>query len=165
MAKASLNADKDGLTVTGVASTSISPYIGLKGDLATVGFFDGNPKDWYVTLDGKFAVSSVELGADAHARVDQTGMAVSGTFNTPISAVAMLGNITKSGVDLEGSATVTIPIVAGKEILQEVTDAAVCGYETVTDAAVCGTQTVSDGAVCGYDTVKDATRCAPERAS
>jgi hypothetical protein len=159
MAKASLNADKDGLTVTGVASTSISPYIGLKGDLATVGFFNGNPKDWYVTMDGKFAVSSVELGADAHARIDQTGMALSGTFNTPSSAIAMLGSITKAGVDLEGTATVTIPIVGGKEVLQVVTDAAVCGYETVTDAAVCGTQTVSDGAVCGYNTVKDATLC------
>jgi hypothetical protein len=159
MAQATLNADQDGLTVTGVASTSISPYIGLKGDLATVAFFDGKPKDWYITLDGKFAVSSVELGADAHARIDQTGMTVSGTFQTPISAVAMLGSITRAGVDLEGSASVTIPIVAGKDVLQEVTDAAVCGYETVTDAAVCGTQTVSDGAVCGYNTVKDATLC------
>jgi hypothetical protein len=159
MAQATLNADKDGLTVTGVASTSISPYIGLQGELATVAFFDGKPKDWYITLDGKFAVSSVELGTDAHARIDQTGMTVSGTFQTPISAVAMLGSITASGVDLEGTASVTIPIVAGKDVLQEVTDAAVCGYETVTDAAVCGTQTVSDGAVCGYNTVKDATLC------
>ncbi len=159
MAQATLNADKDGLTVTGVASTSISPYLGLQGNLATVGFFDGNPADWYVTLDGQFAVSGVQLSTDAHARLDQTGLALSGTFKTPISSVAMLGSITAAGVDVEGTATVTIPIVGGKQIVQQVTDAAVCGYETVTDAAVCGTQTVSDGAVCGYDTVKDATLC------
>jgi hypothetical protein len=159
MAQATLNADEDGLTVTGTASTSISPYIGLKGDLAAVGFFDGKPKDWYITLDGKFAVSSVELSTDAHARVDQSGMTVNGTFVTPLSSVAMLGSITKAGVDLEGSATVTIPITGGKEIVQQVTDAAVCGYETVTDATLCGSQTVANGAVCGYDTVKDATLC------
>ncbi len=159
MAKATLNADKDGLTVTGTASTSISPYIGLKGDLATVGFFNGKPQDWYVTLDGRFAVSGVELGADAHARIDQTGMFVNGKFQTPISLITLSGEITKSGVDLEGSAKVTIPIVGGKEVAQWVTDAAVCGYETVTDAAVCGSETVANGAVCGYDTVKDATLC------
>ena len=159
MAKATLNADKDGLTVTGTAQTSISPYIGLKGDLATVGFFNGNPKDWYVTLDGRFAVSGVDLSANAHARVDQQGLQVNGKFETPISLIDMTGSITQSGVDLEGTASVTIPIVGGKEVAQWVTDAAVCGYETVTDAAVCGSQTVANGAVCGYSTVKDAALC------
>jgi len=159
MVKATLNADKDGLTVTGIASTSISPYIALKGELATAAFFNGKPKDWYVTLDGRFAVSGVELSADAHARIDQRGMQVSGQFETPISLIAMSGSITEGGVDLAGEAKVTIPIVAGKEVVEWVTDAAVCGYETVTDAALCGSQTVANGALCGFDTVKDATRC------
>jgi hypothetical protein len=159
MAKATLNADQDGLTVTGTAATSISPYIGLKGELATVGFFNGHPKDWYVTLDGRFAVSGIDLSADAHARLDQQGMLVNGKFETPISLIAMSGSISKAGVDLEGSAKVTIPIVGGKEVAQWVTDAAVCGYETVTDAAVCGSQTIANGSVCGYNTVKDATLC------
>jgi len=159
MVKATLNADKDGLTVTGTAHTSISPYIALQGDLSTAGFFNGNPKDWYVTLDGRFAVGGIDLSADAHARLDQQGMQVSGKFATPISLIAMSGSITKSGVDIEGNAKVTIPIVGGKEIAQWVTDGAVCGYETVTDAAVCGSQTVANGSVCGYNTVKDATLC------
>ncbi|MET0795116.1 MAG: hypothetical protein ABW061_26595, partial [Polyangiaceae bacterium] len=159
LAQATLNADKDGLTVTGTASTSISPYIGLKGDLATVGFFNGKPKDWYVTLDGRFAVSGIDLSADAHARIDQTGMLVTGKFETPISRIDMSGNISHAGVDLEGSVKVTIPIVGGKEELQWVTDAAVCGYETVTDSALCGSQTVANGALCGYNTVKDASVC------
>jgi hypothetical protein len=87
---------------------------------------------------------------------------VSGVFATPISKVDMSGSITRAGVDLEGQAEVTIPIVAGKEIAQWVTDAAVCGYETVTDASVCGYETVKDGTKCGYDTVKDATLCGTE---
>src|SRR5262249_7226774 len=153
MAQADFNADASGVTVTGWASTSISPYIGLNGDVAVAGFFDGNPQNWYVTLDGKLSVSGVELSADAHARLDQTGLLVKGAFVTPLTSVAMSGNISKNGVDLEGTTTVTIPIVGGKQILQEVTDAAVCGYETVTDAAVCGSQTVADGAVCGYTAV------------
>ena len=159
MAKATLNADKDGLTVIGTARASISPYIGLSGDLSTVGFFNGKPKDWYVTLDGRFAVSGIDLSANAHARIDQQGMFVSGKFETPLSLIDMSGNITHAGVDLQGTAKVTIPIVAGKEVAEWVTDAAVCGYETVTDAAVCGSQTIESGSVCGYNTVKDATLC------
>jgi len=159
IARATLNADKDGLTVTGTASTSISPYISLEGDLATAGFFNGKPKDWYVTLDGRFAVSGIDLSADSHARIDRQGMRVTGKFETPISRIAMSGSISKSGVDLEGNAKVTIPIVGGKEVAQWVTDAAVCGYETVTDAAVCGSQTVANGTLCGYNTVKDASVC------
>ncbi len=110
--------------MTGIAQTSISPYIALKGDLATAGFFNGNPKDWYVTLDGRFAVSGIDLSADAHARIDQQGMLVNGKFETPISLIAMSGSISKSGVDLEGNAKATIPIVGGKEVAQWVTDAA-----------------------------------------
>ncbi|MEJ1960361.1 MAG: hypothetical protein WDO56_01910 [Gammaproteobacteria bacterium] len=159
LVKATLNADSNGLTVTGTASTSISPYLGLKGDLATVGFFNGKPKDWYVTMDGRLAVSGIDLSANAHARIDQNGMLVTGKFQTPISLIDMSGSISHAGVDLEGKATVTFPIVAGKEVLQWVTDAAVCGTETVADAAVCGSETVANGAVCGYNTVKDATLC------
>jgi hypothetical protein len=159
MAKATLNADKDGLTVTGTASTSISPYIALKGDLSAAAFFNGKPKDWYVTLDGRFAVNGIDLSADAHARIDQKGMLVNGQFETPLSLIDIAGSITKSGVDLKGNVKVTIPIVGGKEVAQWVTDAAVCGAETVTDSAVCGSQTVANGALCGYNTVKDATLC------
>ena len=159
MAQATLNADKDGLTVTGTASTSISPYLGLKGDLATAGFFDGNPANWYVTMDGRFAVSGIDLSTNAHARIDHTGMFVSGKLETPLSLIDVAGNITRDGVDLEGTAKVTIPIVAGKEVVQWVTNAAVCGTETVSDAAVCGSQTVANGTVCGYNTVKDAAVC------
>jgi hypothetical protein len=159
LAKATLNVDKDGVLVTGTASAAFSPYIGMKGDVDAVGFFNGNPKGWYVTLDGQLVVSGIDLSASAHARLDQNGMLVSGKFQTPISLIDMSGSITKSGVDLEGRAEITIPIVAGKEIAQWVTDAAVCGTEAVADAALCGTDTVQDGAKCGYDTVKDAALC------
>ncbi|HXK20779.1 MAG TPA: hypothetical protein VNG33_23370, partial [Polyangiaceae bacterium] len=159
LAKATLDVDKDGVLVTGTASASFSPYLGMQGNVDAVGYFNGNPQAWYVTLDGQLLVSGIDLSASAHARLDQNGLLVSGKFKTPISLIDMSGSITKRGVDVEGRAEVTIPIVAGKEIAQWVTDAAVCGTEAVTDAAVCGADTVKDGTKCGYDTVKDATLC------
>lgn len=162
MAKATLNVDKDGVLVTGTASAAFSPYLGLQGNVDAVGYFNGNPNGWYVTLDGRLVVSGIDLSADAHARLDRNGMQVSGKFQTPISLIDMSGSITRQGVDVEGTATVRIPIVAGKEVAQWVTDAAVCGYETVTDAAICGSETVTDGAKCGYNYVKDGTLCGSE---
>jgi len=162
MVHASLNVDKDGVLVTGTTSAAFSPYVGMKGGVDAVGYFNGHPNGWYVTLDGQLVVSGIDLSAAAHARLDRSGMQVNGVFETPISLIDISGRITKSGVDLQGHAEVTIPIVAGKEIAQWVTDAAVCGYETVTDAAVCGYDTVKDGSVCGYNTVKDATLCGTE---
>lgn len=159
LAKATLNIDKDGVLVTGTASAKFSPYLGMMGNVDAVGYFNGKPEGWYVTLDGQLVVSGIDLSSEAHARLDRNGMLVSGKFETPISLIDMAGSITKNGVDVEGTVEVTIPIVAGKEIAQWVTDAAVCGYEAVTDAAICGSDVVQDGAKCGYNTVKDATLC------
>lgn len=159
LAQATLNIDKDGVLVTGTASASFSPYLGMQGNVDAVGYFNGNPKGWYVTLDGQLVVSGIDLSSSAHARLDQNGMLVSGKFQTPISLIDMAGSITKNGVDIEGRAEVTIPIVAGKEVAQWVTDATVCGVEAVTDAAICGSDIVQNGAKCGFNTVKDATLC------
>lgn len=159
LAKATLDIDKEGVLVTGTASASFSPYLGLQGNVDAIGYFNGRPEGWYVTLDGRLVVSGIDLSADAHARLDRNGMLVSGMFETPISLIEMEGSITSAGVDLRGHAEVSIPIVAGKEIAQWVTDAAVCGYETVTDAAVCGSEVVTDGAKCGFNYVKDGSQC------
>jgi len=162
MAQATLEIDQDGVLVTGTASAAFSPYVGMKGSVDAAGYFNGHPNGWYVTLDGQLVVSGIDLSAAAHARLDQSGMLVSGVFETPLSLIDMSGRIDRAGVNLEGRAEVTIPIVTGKEIARWVTDAAVCGYETVTDAAVCGYETVKDGSICGYNTVKDATLCGTE---
>lgn len=159
MAKATLNIDKDGVLVTGTASAAFSPYLGLQGDVDAVGYFNGHPSGWYVTLDGQLVVSGIDLSTTAHARLDKNGMLVNGKFQTPLSLIDMSGSITRAGVDVEGHAEITIPIVAGKDVAQWVTDKAVCGTEAVTDSAICGADTLKDGSKCGYDTVKDATLC------
>jgi hypothetical protein len=159
LAKATLNIDKDGVTVTGTASAAFSPYVGMMGNVDAVGYFNGHPNGWYVTLDGRLVVSGIDLSTEAHARLDKNGMLINGKFQTPISLIDMTGSITKSGVDIEGHAEITIPIVAGKDVAQWVTDKTLCGTEAVADAAVCGADTVQNGAKCGYNTVTSAAQC------
>lgn len=159
MVQASLHADRKGVLLTGKAATTLSPGLGLNGDVDAEAFFNGNPNDWYVTLDGQLAVKGIDLSANAHAKLNKDGLFVSGKMSTPISLIEMSGNITSAGVDLTGHAEVEIPIVAGKEVAQWVTDKAVCGAEVITDAAVCGYQTVTSGAQCGVKAVTSVAQC------
>ena len=159
MAQVNLDINKDGVLVKGQADASFSPLIGLNGSATAEAFFNGAPGDWYVKMDGNMTVKGINLSATAHAELSKNGIFMAGKMTTPISSVDMSGSITSAGVDLSGSATVTIPIVAGKEVAQWVTDAAVCGYETVTDAAVCGYQTVTSAAKCGTQAVTSAALC------
>jgi hypothetical protein len=159
MATATLRADSTGVNVTGTASGSFSPYVGLNGNVNVAGFFDGAPADWHVTLDGDLSVSSIDLSAAAHAQIDATGMSVNGSYTTPLTTVAMTGSVTGSNVDVEGTATVSIPIVAGKQVVQQIVNAAVCGYTTVTDAGTCGVQTITDAVQCGTTAVTSAAEC------
>lgn len=159
MASANLDIDKSGVLVHGTVNADFSPYLGLSGDVSAEGFFTGNPEDWFLALEGRLAVSGIDLSSNASAVLNHEGMFVQGVFSTPLAAIDMSGKITAQGVDLRGHGEVTIPIVAGKEELQWITDQAVCGTEIVTDAAVCGAQTVADGAVCGWDYVTSGTLC------
>jgi hypothetical protein len=170
VAEARLVADADGVLVNGSVNTRFSPYLGLSGDVDAEAFFNGNPDDWYVWLDGRLEVSGIDLSSNASAVLDADGLFVEGVMTTPLSRIDMSGTIDEDGVDVRGHAEVTIPIVAGKEVVQWVTDAAVCGVETVTDAATCGTTIVNDavrcgvehvtsGAQCGYSTVKSGALC------
>jgi hypothetical protein len=159
VAQASLDVDADGVLVKGTVSTRFSPYLGLSGDVDAEAFFDGNPDDWYLALDGRLEVSGIDLSSNAHALLDASGLFVEGVMTTPLSRIDMSGTITEDGVDVRGHAQATIPVVAGKEVVQWVTDAAVCGVEAVTDAAVCGTLTVTDAVRCGTDHVTSAAQC------
>ncbi len=83
VAQANLTIDNSGVLVTGTATTSFAPVVGLNGNAAVEAFFGGTSTNWYVTLDGQLAVKGIDLSADAHAKLDLTGMFVSGKFQTP----------------------------------------------------------------------------------
>jgi hypothetical protein len=101
-------------------------------------------EDFTITLDGHLVIDGIDLSADAHAEISPEGLFVNGVFVTPVARIDLSGHIDASGVALDGTAEVEIPIVAGRELVQTVTDAAVCGWETVTDASVCGTKYIED---------------------
>lgn len=158
MADAEIEISEDGFHLSGVTRSQLTPVLGLDGE-ATVEAHIRSLEDFTITLDGHLVIDGIDLSADAHAEVTPEGLFVNGVFVTPISRIDLSGRIDASGVALDGTAEVEIPIVAGREIVQTVTDVAVCGWETVTDSAACGTKIVEDGALCGWDYVQNGARC------
>ncbi len=168
MTKITLDIDKNGARIKGKASKSFSPLIALSGDVNAEAFFNGKPDGWYIKLDGNMGVKGVTL-ANAHAELGKAGANVSGKMKTPLSEIKMVGTITASNVNLQGTAQVKTPVVKGKKIIEEVicgveivTDKARCGAEWVKDAGECGMHYTSSGAECGYETVTDAAKCGSE---
>ncbi|MCK6570560.1 hypothetical protein L6V77_05530 [Myxococcota bacterium] len=159
MADATIEVDRDGFHLAGVTRTQITPLIGLNGEATVTADLGADMDDWRVTIDGHLVIDGIDLSADAHAELTTEGLYVNGVFVTPISRIDLLGRIDGTGVALDGRASIEIPIVAGREVAQWVTDAAVCGYETVTDGAVCGYKTVRDATLCGADWVVDGAVC------
>ncbi len=159
LSESSMHASSSGLTLEGVTTGRISEALRARGALETRAFFNGDAAAWYVTFDGPFAVNGVELSSDAHARLDASGMALSGDYETPSTKIAMAGALTKSGATLSGTADVTFPIVSGRTLTETVTDAQLCGTESVTDATLCGTTLAPNGALCGVEQKTDATLC------
>lgn len=159
MADATVDIDQDGFHLVGVSNTSFAPGIGLNGEAQVEAFFGDNPDDWRVTIDGDLVIKGIDLGAQGHAEITSAGASVSGFFETPVGGVNLTGTLDRNGIALDGQANLSIPIVAGHEVAQRVTDAAVCGYETVTDAAICGSRIVTDAAICGSHYVVDGALC------
>jgi hypothetical protein len=156
---ASLFIDHTGFQFKGTTRQSIHPLIGSSSELAIDAYFSGKPTNWYIGLGGDMTVAGVGLTAAAKAVVGPQGIHVTGSYVTSIGRIAMAGDISRSGVNIEGTASTSIPIVAGREVVQKVTDAVICGTELVTDAAVCGTTIVKDATLCGVHAVTDSAVC------
>lgn len=156
IAKATLTANAQGIRVTGTASTPPIPILKPKATLAFDASFPEQPENFFMTMAGDLSIADFPLGA-ASARIDKNGMKAEGTFNTPISQIAMSGAVTGSGADLRG--TIKVDLKGLQQVTQTVTDGAVCGYDYVRDGSVCGYETVRDGALCGSTIVKDAAIC------
>ncbi len=156
---ASLLIDHSGFQFKGTTRQSIHPLLGFNNEIAVDAFFSGKPANWYIGLAGDMTVSGVGLSAAAKAVVGPLGIHVTGSYATPVGLIAMAGDISRSGVNIEGTASTTFPIVAGKEVLQKITDAVICGTELVTDSAVCGTTIVKDATLCGVHAVTDSAVC------
>ncbi len=161
--EAQLVIDRQGFYLAGRSAAAFHPAVGPAGELALEGFFPfDDPTAGYLRLQGDMSVAGVGLGARASTLLNRDGLLVEGALETGISRVAMMGQITSAGPSLAGQTAVTIPVETVSQVIQVVTDGAICGYETVTDAAICGTDTIVDGAICGYEIVTDAAICGTE---
>ena len=152
LAESSFRVDQEGFRFRGTSSIGLTPQL-----LSTTGTitacFGGNTtaclgddqtgvpvigsKDWLIQLEGDTTLLGVPLGATT-ALASSTGIALSATYATPISQVAMSGLITGSSVLVTGSASVSIPFTLANETLEAITSGVLCGYQKITSAAVCG---------------------------
>ena len=132
--KASVGIDQTGFRVSGSATAAISGKFSVDGTATVTSFFGGDPDAWYLQMKGGVAIEGFHL-ASASAYVDHTGLTVNGSLKTPVTSISLGGSITNAGVDLEGDASVHIP-VSGL-VPTVVTDAAICGYEGGETVAEC----------------------------
>jgi hypothetical protein len=153
-----LRIDKGGFHVTGKAQTAFHAGFSIDGDATVAALFGKDPNQWYATMSGDLAIGGLHL-VTASARADHNGVVLSGQLQTTISTLSMYGSITKSGVQIGGDASFSIPIKAPKQVLQTVTNASVCGYEVVTDAGQCGLKTVTSASQCGSSYVTSSLEC------
>ena len=134
LVKATVGIDSTGFHVAGSATSSITGKLSVDGTATVNSFFGGDPDAWYLQMNGNVAIEGFHL-ASARTYIDHTGLTASGSLKTPISSIALSGSITNSGVELEGEASVTIPVSSA--VTTAVTDAAICGYEGGESVAEC----------------------------
>jgi hypothetical protein len=109
--EARLRADRTGLRVTGSVTGDLHRWLRAGGGVtADAHLAIADPGASYLELRGDLAVGGTALGADAHARLDASGVRASGTFATPVSRIAVAGAITAEGFRLEGDAEVVLPL-------------------------------------------------------
>lgn len=169
LATAKMQIDKNGFRIQGAAATPIHAALAPKGAVQVDAFFSGSRSNWYAQMSGDFSVAGFPLGS-ASAKASPSGLFVTGSYTTPLSSVAMSGQITGAGPSLSGTAKVEIPIVAPKEVQQfmqhvscgttTVKDASKCGWDYGKNAAECGTSYVTSGAECGWSYISGGLECA-----
>ncbi len=155
---ATFSADSNGVRLTGLTRSSLYPGVGFDGDAQLDANFTGSPSDWGVGISGQMDIAGTPI-SQGQLNISSTGLSLSGDFVTPLTRVAMSGQINASGIEMRGNSGITIPISVVEGVTKWVVDGAVCGYETVKDGALCGFDTVTDGAVCGYKTVTSSALC------
>lgn len=139
------------------------------------GFFHGL-EDFGIRIDTAALLYGYEV-ADLLVEFLPDGLAVEGTLSLPTLTASLRGEASDQGVSLTAAADFDFPLDGIDEVVETVTDGAICGWEDfacagqvvtdatlcgsqfLRDAAVCGSSIVQDGTVCGYDTITDGARC------
>lgn len=165
-----LKVSKDGVLFEGDVKEggSASFYAGVSfgaGENITA-FFPRDPQDWYLSFGesekAKFTLFGVALKTEGESesfKISAEGIDVKANFYTGSTNVEMSGKIDSRGVNIEGKANVDLKLSLAGNVVDKVTDGAICGYQTVKDGALCGYNSVTSAAICGSDTVKNGAEC------
>ena len=168
--KAELSISKHGFLLKArlKADDSASYYAGveLQGNIGINAHFNHDFSDWYLEMDAKdaeiFTLFKVPLKAAKEGvalRFWPKGIDVKALFDLGPADVEVEGRIDSKGAEVMGDIEVDLPLKLAGNVIDEVTDGAICGYETVTDGAVCGYKTITSATKCGTEEVTDATKC------
>ncbi len=168
--KAELDISSKGLFLKGELNLDegASFYAGveLKGKIGVEAYFRHDFEDWYFNMDAsdaeEFTLFKVPLKASEEGvalRLWPKGIDVKGMFDLGPADVKMEGKISSKDVEVKGSIGVDLPLHLAGNVVDKVTDGAICGYETVTDGAICGYNMVTDAGICGTEEVVDSTKC------
>lgn len=121
LAQASMSISPTGVFVQGSSSASIHPSLatGAALDVRTLVSI-ANPASSYLQMTGAMEIAGVGISpAILHAGAQ--GLLVNGAFTTPLSTIALTGEVTNAGPSLTGAAQIVIPLGA---ITQAAADAA-----------------------------------------
>lgn len=102
---ASMEITAEGVRVRGRTGASLHPSIDLGGEARVEIFFSPRrPADSYLEIAGEMVIAGVGLRPVALS-LDRSGLFVAGAFITPITEIALDGQITNRGPRLAGSAS------------------------------------------------------------
>jgi hypothetical protein len=106
LSQAEMTISAGGVWVQGRTGASIHPSISLGGEARVELFFSPqNPVDSYVEMSGEMLIAGVGL-KPVLLRLDRYGLVLEGAFVTPVSEIAMVGQITGNGPSMTGSTSI-----------------------------------------------------------
>jgi len=98
----------DGIVLDGVTQSQISPDIEMSGEIKVHAKFSwADPDDFVISLAGKADVYGVGL-EEVAIEINSGGMFINGVFVTPLTEIAVSGNVTETGPALSGYGEVAI---------------------------------------------------------
>jgi len=110
LSHARLSIGAGGVSLHGRSGVSIHPSIALGGEaVVDIYFSPRSPETSYLEMRGQMLVAGVGL-KPVVLRLDRTGLFVEGAFVTPLSEIALAGEITGSGPSLTGSAGIAFGV-------------------------------------------------------
>jgi len=115
-----LELNSSGVSVDATVVGSLHPALQFSGEVGVEAHFPfDNPTTWSIGVHGELVVGGLSLG-NAHVLINELGVFVDAAFDTPITKIQLVGELTANGICLAGFARVNL----GQEGLGQVIESA-----------------------------------------